>query len=76
MVPSLVLAEVGYLLRDQRLAMRKLVAEIFDPVTRYEYALPMPSDIARALELDTRFGALKLGLVDGTVAAIAFELIL
>ena len=51
--------------------MRKLMAEVFDPATRYEYEAPLPSDIARALELDARFEALALGLVDGTVAAIA-----
>ena len=51
--------------------MRKLAAEIFDPATRYEYELPVPSDIARALELDARFSELDLGLVDGTVAAVA-----
>jgi predicted nucleic acid-binding protein len=51
--------------------MRKLVAEIFDPATRYEYELTLPSDIVRALELDRRFENLGLGLVDGTVAAIA-----
>ena len=51
--------------------MRKLVAEMFDPGTRYEYESPLPSDIARALELDARFKNLRLGLVDGTVAAIA-----
>ena len=70
-VPGLVLAEVDYFLRDNRAVMRKLVAEIFDPGTRYEYALPLPSDIARALELDAKFGELNLGLVDGTVAAVA-----
>lgn len=70
-VPSLVLAEVDYFLRHERRAMRKLIAEIFDPSTRYEYELPLPSDIARALELDARFGELDLGLVDGMVAAIA-----
>jgi predicted nucleic acid-binding protein len=70
-VPALVLAEVDYFLRDHRAPMRKLVAEIFDPATRYEYELPLPSDIARALELDGRFETLHLGLVDGTVAAIA-----
>jgi predicted nucleic acid-binding protein len=70
-VPGLVLAEVGYFLRANRKAMRRLVAEIFDPATRYEYELPLPSDIARALELDAKFGTLDLGLVDGTVAAIA-----
>jgi predicted nucleic acid-binding protein len=70
-VPGLVLAGVDYFLRADRKAMRKLVAEIFDPATRYEYELPLPSDIARALELDGRFQELDLGLVDGTVAAVA-----
>jgi predicted nucleic acid-binding protein len=70
-VPGLVLAEVDYFLRAERRVMRKLIAEIFDPATRYEYELPLPSDIVRALELDARFGELDLGLVDGTVAAIA-----
>lgn len=70
-VPGLVLAEVDYFLRDERKAMRKLVAEIFDPATRYEYEAPLPTDIARALELDAKFEGLGLGLVDGTVAAVA-----
>jgi len=62
---------VDYFLQDNRAAMRKLVAEVFDPGTRYEYELPLPSDIVRALELDAKFGTLDLGLVDGTVAAVA-----
>ena len=70
-VPGLILAEVDYFLRRNRVAMRKLVAEIFDPATRYEYELPLPSDIVRALELDARFVQLSLGLVDGTVVAVA-----
>jgi len=70
-VPALVLAEVDHFLRDQRAAMRKLIAEIFDPGTRYEYELPLPSDLVRALELDAKFKDLNLGLVDGTVAALA-----
>jgi predicted nucleic acid-binding protein len=70
-VPALVLAEVDYFLREHRTAMRKLIAEIFDPGTRYEYELPLPSDLVRALELDAKFKDLKLGLVDGTVAAVA-----
>jgi predicted nucleic acid-binding protein len=70
-VPGLVLAEVDYFLRADRRAMRKLAAEIFDPATRYEYEAPIPSDIARALELDGKFEGLGLGLVDGTVAAVA-----
>jgi predicted nucleic acid-binding protein len=70
-VPALVLAEVVYFLRAERKAMRRLIAEIFDPATRYEYELPLPTDIARALELDAKFEDLELGLVDGTVAALA-----
>jgi predicted nucleic acid-binding protein len=70
-VPALVLAEVDYFLRDQRAAMRKLIAEIFDPGTRYEYESPRPSDLVRALEFDAKFKDLNLGLVDGTIAAIA-----
>lgn len=70
-VPALVLAEVDYFLRDKRPAMRKLIAEIFDPATRYDYEAPIPSDIIRALELDARFKQLELGLVDGMVAAVA-----
>jgi predicted nucleic acid-binding protein len=70
-VPALVLAEVDYFLRDKRPAMRKLIAEVFDPATRYDYEMTIPRDIARALELDARFEKLGLGLVDGTVAAVA-----
>jgi predicted nucleic acid-binding protein len=39
--------------------------------TRYEYELPLASDIVRALEFDAKFKDLRMGLVDGTVAAIA-----
>ena len=70
-VPGLVLAEVDYFLREDRRAMRKLVAEIFDPGTRYEYELPLPSDRARALVVDAKFKNLEMGLVDGTVVAVA-----
>lgn len=70
-VPGLVLAEVDYFLRENRTAMRKLVAEVFDAGTRYEYELPLASDLVRALEFDAKFKDLNMGLVDGTVAAIA-----
>jgi hypothetical protein len=70
-VPGLVLAEVDYFLRANRTAMRKLVAEIFDPGTRYEYEAPIPRDLVRALELDARFKNLSLGLVDAMVVAVA-----
>jgi predicted nucleic acid-binding protein len=71
LVPALVLAEVDCFLQGERRAMRKLVTEIFDHATRYEYVPPLPSDIVRALELDVKFKDLELGLVDGTVAALA-----
>lgn len=70
-VPALVLAEVDYFLRDERPAMRKLVAELFDPATRYEFEPAHPRDIVRALEIDAKFAELALGLVDGVVAAVA-----
>jgi predicted nucleic acid-binding protein len=70
-VPALVLGEVDYFLRTKRAAMRELIAEIFDPKTRYEYESPLPADLVRALELDAKFKDLNLGLVDGTVAALA-----
>ena len=70
-VPAQILPEVDYFLRDNRPVMRKLIAEIFDPATRYEYELALPSDMVRALEPDARFKNLNLGLVDGTVAAVA-----
>ena len=70
-VPALVLAEVDYFLHAERAAMRRLVGEIFDPATTYEYLPTLPEDIVRALVLDARYEALELGLVDGVVAAAA-----
>lgn len=69
-VPALVLAEVDYFLREHRTAMRKLIAEIFDPATTYEFEPTSAVDIVRALELDSKFANLDLGLVDGVVAAV------
>jgi predicted nucleic acid-binding protein len=70
-VPALVLAEVDYFLGNERAAMRKLVVELFDPRTTYEYEFALPADVVRALEIDAKFKELNLGLVDGTVAAVA-----
>jgi predicted nucleic acid-binding protein len=67
-VPALVLAEVDFFLRTERAAMRKLVAEIFDPATCYDFEPSGPSDIVRALRIDAKFRELELGLVDGIVA--------
>ena len=70
-VPALVLPELDYFLRGDRSAMRKLIAEILDPRTRYELEPVSAIDLARAVEFDARFADLGLGLVDGVVAAIA-----
>lgn len=70
-VPALVLAEVDYFLRHERAAMRKLVAELFDPATTYEFEAVLPADIVRALQIDAKFHELEVGLVDGTIAAVA-----
>ncbi len=70
-IPVLVLAEVDYFLRDQRIAMRKLVAEILDPETTYEIEPFLANDLARAMELDMKFNNLKLGIVDSMVATVA-----
>lgn len=70
-VPALVLAELDYFLRQDRTVMRQIASEIFDPATRYEFEPATPSDIVRALQIDAKFGELELGLVDGTVAAVA-----
>lgn len=70
-VPSSILPEVDYFLREDRVAMRRLVAEIFDPETTYEFEQVQPTDIVRALVIDAKFSELSLGLVDGTVAAVA-----
>jgi predicted nucleic acid-binding protein len=51
--------------------MRKLVAEIFDPATTYELEPTRPTDVVRALEIDAKFAALEIGLVDGMIAAVA-----
>lgn len=70
-VPALVLSEVDYFLREERPAMRKLVAEILDPGTTYELEPVLPTDLVRALEIDAKFADLELGLVDATVATVA-----
>jgi predicted nucleic acid-binding protein len=73
-VPGPVLTEVDYFLRDNRPAMRQLVAELFNPATTLEYHHATPEDILRAMQLDQKFHELEIGLVDGVVAAIAERL--
>jgi len=70
-VPALVLSEVDYFLRQQRPAMRKLIAEILDPGTTYVLEPVELDDLERAAELDEKFENLGLGLVDALVATVA-----
>ena len=70
-VPGAVLVEVDYFLRDERTAMRRLVEELFDARTTYEFEPDRPADIVRALHIDAKFRELSLGLTDGIVAAVA-----
>ena len=70
-VPAVILPEVDYFLRADRPAMRRLIAEILDPRTRYELEPATAIDLARAMEFDARFADLELGLVDGVIAAVA-----
>jgi predicted nucleic acid-binding protein len=51
--------------------MRRLVGELFDPGTTYEFEPEHPADVVRALHIDAKFHELSLGLTDGLVAAVA-----
>lgn len=71
-VPGLVLAEVDYFLRRQRAAMRAFMSDLRRGA--FTYAPPTPSILERAMEIDRQHAQLGLGLVDGSVAALAEEL--
>jgi predicted nucleic acid-binding protein len=71
-VPGLVLAEVDYFLRDERRAMQVFVKDLGRGA--FTYAPPTLGQLARAMEVDCRFEDLGLGLVDGSVVALAEEL--
>lgn len=71
-VPSLVLAEVDYFLRDQRSAMRALTRDLARGAFTYVPA-DLPS-IERAMEIDRTFADLELGLVDASIVALAEEI--
>lgn len=51
--------------------MHRLLAELFDPETSYEYEPPDIHGTLRALVLDQKFASLELGLVDASVAVMA-----
>ena len=71
-VPGLVLAELDYFLRDERAAMRSLIADIRRGA--FIYAPPTDAQLSRALAIDAAYAKLELGLVDATVVALAEEL--
>lgn len=71
-VPGLVLAEVDYFLRDERWAMQLFMEDLTR--SAFTYAPPTVGQLARAMEVDRRFADLRLGLVDGTVVALAESL--
>lgn len=71
-VPGLVLAEVDYFLREERKAMRTLMADLSRGA--FTYAAPTLHTLERAMEIDARYADLRLGLVDASVVALADEL--
>ena len=71
-VPGLVLAEVDYFLRDERAAMRVFMQDLARGA--FTYAPPTVGQLSRAMEVDRRFADLRLGLVDGSVVALAESL--
>jgi predicted nucleic acid-binding protein len=71
-VPGLVLAEVDYFLRDERDAMQAFMQDVARGA--FTYAPPTAGQLSRAMEVDRRFADLRLGLVDGSVVALAESL--
>jgi predicted nucleic acid-binding protein len=68
-IPALVLAEVDYFLRHERRAMHALMQDMARGA--FTYAQPSFDQLARAMEIDRRYEDLGLGLVDGSVIALA-----
>lgn len=71
-VPGLVLAEIDYFLRDERPAMQAFMQDLARGA--FTYAPPTAGQLSRAMEVDRRFTDLGLGLVDGSVVALAESL--
>lgn len=71
-VPGLVLAEVDYFLRDERQAMQVFMQDLARGA--FTYAPPTIGQLARAMDVDRRFADLDLGLVDGSIVALAESL--
>ena len=71
-IPGLVLAEVDYFLRNERSAMREFMQDLARGA--FTYAAPTGGQLSRAMEVDRRFADLGLGLVDGSIVALAESL--
>lgn len=71
-VPGLVLAELDYFLSDARPGMRAFVMDLRRGA--FLYAPPTDAQLARAMEIDAAYPALRLGLVDASIVALAEEL--
>lgn len=71
-ISGLVLAEVDYFLRNERLAMRALLQDLLRGA--FTFAPPSLSLLSRAMDIDRRYADLRLGLVDASVVALAEEL--
>jgi hypothetical protein len=67
-----VLAEVDYFLRDERRAMQVFMEDLARGA--FTYAPSTVGHLSRAMEVDRRFVGLGLGLVDGSVVALAESL--
>ena len=68
-VPALVLAELDYFLREERRAMQIFMQDLARGA--FTYAPATLDDLSRAMEIDGRYSDLGLGLVDGSVIALA-----
>jgi hypothetical protein len=66
------LAEVDYFLRNERRAMQVFMQDLARGA--FTYAPPTIGHLSRAMEVDRRFASLGIGLVDGSVVALAESL--
>ena len=63
------LAELDYFLRGERAAVRAFMGDLARGA--FTYAPPGRDQLARAMDIDGRFGDLGLGFVDASIVALA-----
>lgn len=66
------LAELDYFLREHRSAMRRFTEDLRRGA--FLYAPPTDAQLDRAMAVEAAYPELGLGLVDGTIVALAEEL--